>query len=233
MGGGPDRSQRSAFQLQQQHRQQWSRGFMDGRFGGAVSALQRCHSRAGSVRAMASSHCAYFRSEPSAVLKQGPSGNNVQRQINIVDSLPVQKGRHNLKFGVDFRRISPDLGVAAYQQSPFFLDVPSASSGNPFFGDILSGRGGTFHFHNLGVFAQDSWRVTPSLTVTYGLRWDVDFAPSSSPALLAATGFNLSDLSNLALAPAERSPLQTTYGNVWRRGSVLLTACLTTRSGKR
>src|ERR1700677_3305997 len=51
------------------------------------------------------------------------------------------------------------------------------------------------HHGLLGVFAQDSWRVVPRLTLTYGLRWDVDFAPSSTsgPSLLAVTGFNLND----------------------------------------
>jgi hypothetical protein len=56
--------------------------------------------------------------------------------------------------------------------------------------------------------------MTPRLTTTYGIRWDVDFAPSSNPNLLAVTGFNLNDLSGLALAPAGMPPFKTTYGNV-------------------
>jgi hypothetical protein len=54
------------------------------------------------------------------------------------------------------------------------------------------------------------------MTLTYGLRWDLDFAPSalSGPNFLAATGFNLADLSKLALAPAGTAPYETTYGNV-------------------
>src|SRR5206468_3294340 len=50
---------------------------------------------------------------------------------------------------------------------------------------------------------------------TFGLRWDVDFVPQSinGPALSAVSGFNLNDLSQLALAPAGTAQYKTTYGN--------------------
>jgi hypothetical protein len=52
--------------------------------------------------------------------------------------------------------------------------------------------------------------------LTYGVRWDVDFVPQSSngPAFSPVTGFNLNDLTQLALAPAGSPLYKTTYGNV-------------------
>lgn len=143
----------------------------------------------------------------------GPQGNNVQRQINLVESLSRQQGAHSFKFGVDYRRLTPFLGNPAYEQEALFRNVSSFASGNVFVSFITSGKSGTIDFNNLGAFAQDTWRVNPRLTMTYGLRWDVDFAPYTKLGYIAVTGFNLNDLSQLALAPAGTSPFQTRFNN--------------------
>jgi hypothetical protein len=147
---------------------------------------------------------------------EGKATRNVQRQFNIVDNLSLQRGSHSLKFGVDYRRLSPIFSAFAYDQFIFFSTVSSASAGNADSGaGVSQALGSTFLFRNLGVFAQDTWRIVPRLTITYGVRWDVDFVPQSinGPSLAAVTGFNLNDLSNLALAPAGTSPYNTAYGN--------------------
>ena len=155
-------------------------------------------------------------SQRQVAIGVGQNGTNVQRQINVVDSVSLQKGSHALKFGVDFRRLSPLFNPSTYNQTAAFGDVPSAASGNLFFGLVRSNLHPTFLFRNLGMYAQDSWRVVPRLTVTYGLRWDVEFVPQSinGPRFNAVTGFDLNDLSQLALAPAGTVPYHTTYGNV-------------------
>jgi hypothetical protein len=152
----------------------------------------------------------------ASFLNVGPIAKNLQSQINIVDSLSSQRGAHSLKFGVDFRRLSPLSDPPIYVQAPDFFDVPSAEVGNLGFASVLSARRTALLFKNLGVFVQDTWRVGPRLTITYGLRWDVDFAPSSTsgPSLPAVTGYNLKDLSNLALAPAGTPPFNTRYANI-------------------
>lgn len=147
-------------------------------------------------------------------LYQGKNAHNLQRQLNWIDNLSVQKGMHSLKFGLDYRRLFPVFDPQTYDQILGFLDVPSAESGNLFYVVTASFRNTALVFQDLGVFGQDTWRIRPKLTLTYGLRWDVEFSPSSTagPKLVAVTGFR--NPSALAIAPSGTPVFSTKYGNV-------------------
>jgi hypothetical protein len=82
--------------------------------------------------------------------------------------------------------------------------------------NLVSGHAANLLFKNIGVFAQDTWHVGPRLSLTYGLRWDIDVAPESttSPSLVAAAAFDLSNLSTLALAASGTPVFSTKFGNV-------------------
>jgi hypothetical protein len=65
---------------------------------------------------------------------------------------------------------------------PSFTAVQSYGLGLP--NEFLQGYGSpTDKFSNkpLGAFWQDSWRVSPKVTLNYGVRYDVEFPPKLSP----------------------------------------------------
>jgi hypothetical protein len=69
---------------------------------------------------------------------------------------------------------------------------------------------------NLSLYAQDTWRVNSRLNLTYGLRWDVDFAPGTEEGypFFGLTDFSFTDLSNLGIASAGTPVYSTKYGNI-------------------
>jgi outer membrane receptor protein involved in Fe transport len=61
------------------------------------------------------------------------------------------------------------------------------------------------HEHSLSLYAQDSFRVTPRLTLDYGVRWDYDPAPTGAngKSLYVLSPFDPGNMTAATLAPAE------------------------------
>jgi hypothetical protein len=149
---------------------------------------------------------------------QGNQGTTEQRQINLIDNLSVTKGSHQLKFGVDYRWLAPFSSPAAYHQFAAFSGVNStpggALSGRALLAQSSSFQTNSLLSQNFSVFGQDTWKITPRLTVTYGLRWDIN------PALKGKnrdndpfTVIGLNNPATMTLAPRGTRLYETTYGN--------------------
>ena len=147
-------------------------------------------------------------------MRVGPLANNLQRQFNLVDGVSAQQGGHALKFGLDYRRLSPDLAQPDYSISTGFSDIASATSLTPSSVLVQSRTPTTILFHNLGAYAQDTWKATPRLTLTYGLRWDVDFVPKPAhgPGFLALV--NVNDPVLIDVAAPGTAIFHTSFHNV-------------------
>ena len=104
-----------------------------------------------------------------------------QNTYEAHDSFAKTFGTHSLKTGVEFRRnqINMTEGIAS---NGFFVFAPFPAS-DPFasfllgFPVVFFQGGGDFNrgLRNIdfAAYAQDEWRVTPRLTINYGLRWEL------------------------------------------------------------
>jgi hypothetical protein len=138
---------------------------------------------------------------------------NVQRQLNFVDTFSWVVGVHQSKFGVDYRRLSPTGG----ESTNYVADPGPAGFPNLVLGDVgVIGLADKVPFSvnisNYSLFAQDTWRITNHLTLTYGLRWEINPAPESATSgqpLYAVQG--IFDSNPIALVPG--APWHTKFGN--------------------
>lgn len=155
-----------------------------------------------------------------------------QEQWNLVDTVSLSVGRHQFKFGADYRRLTPhvtqqtpfvnyffegftgaDLDAAFTNNTPAFVGVNAASPAYPL-------------YQNFSAFGQDEWRVTPRLTLSMGLRWEVDPPPGATQGLMPYTAEGLSDY-NTAFAAPQGTPL---YHTTWFNFAPRLGAAYVLRS---
>ena len=120
-------------------------------------------------------------------------GNNGEGELPQVgnsfqwsDSISKVVGNHSLKFGGDVRRQRFDQILYFDVNGEFFVDGTSTNSpiGDTVFSDFLLGFPGSYgqgsgqvenvRSTSLYLFAQDSWKIKPNLTLNYGLRWELN-----------------------------------------------------------
>ena len=118
-----------------------------------------------------------------------------QRQINVVDTLTFTTRSHEFKIGVDYRRIFPVLsgGNTGFQNLSF--TVPGLATGvlNFYQKFARATEYRSVAFDNISAFAQDNWRASDRLTLTYGIRWEYVPPPHALAGPEAITLENLHD----------------------------------------
>jgi hypothetical protein len=103
----------------------------------------------------------------------------VNNTYQVTDAVSKVLGNHTLKFGAEFHADQVNAHPIAQFNGSF---VFSGTETGDDFADFLIGVPSQYNQSQLnpfyarnkyfGVFAQDSFRVLPNLTLNYGLRWD-------------------------------------------------------------
>jgi outer membrane receptor protein involved in Fe transport len=140
-----------------------------------------------------------LRVQPGGVLQRYHSW-------DYAESLTWSKGRHVIKFGGEFRRVTSFSGtvpegsygqftfngsLSGYGYSDFLLGLPFSSQRL----DPLVDR--TRRDSELGIFVQDAFKVNNRLTLDLGLHWDGFGSPDYEDGLL----FNWDPATSNVLVP--------------------------------
>lgn len=159
---------------------------------------------------------ALFRADLNArntQLMSGSGVSSIQRQFNVLGSTTMVVGTHTIKFGADYRRIFPIIGLHQQEQSFLFDGVTQTLTGHAARANFLTrSQSQRPVFNDTSIYGQDEWRVTPKLTLTYGVRWEVSPAPHASDRRDALAVTQVDDPASLTLAPPG-TLWKTSYGN--------------------
>ena len=98
----------------------------------------------------------------------------VDSNVQVLDNFSWKLNKHDVKVGVDFHRTTIQQYFGKYFRGKLTFDnLTDFLSGTVDGGFQYSGNSVRHTFeNNFGLYAQDSFRVSPRLTVNYGLRWD-------------------------------------------------------------
>lgn len=132
---------------------------------------------------------------------------NYNYQWNATDTATWNLGHHIVKAGVDYRRITAPLSTSDPRLAYLFLGPNSIIQNNADYVGIVRSFGAIPVYNQLSLFAQDELRLGPQLTISAGMRWELNPPPTSA--------------NNVQPYPLEGNPADPTTYSLGRPGAAL------------
>jgi hypothetical protein len=169
---------------------------------------------------------------------------NSNSQVNLVETFGWVKGSHRFRFGADFRQFNPSVNQVNYNGANGFALTSTALPGLPSVpnvcpaGSLPASNGTTipgyicgqattvniqrnyldnYRYRQYSFFAQDTWKVSRRLTLTYGLRWEINppysWTSNNEGFSVKEGTFTKTDVSKIEINPFGTPAYNTTWGN--------------------
>jgi outer membrane receptor protein involved in Fe transport len=126
----------------------------------------------------------------------GPNPFGHSSNFGVNDDVSMVRGAHQFAFSGDYMRSILWTTSNAFSQGTF--TIGGATSGSNV-ADFLIGAVSQIReespnpiniYQNFfGLYAQDTWKMTPKLTMTYGVRWNPSSRCNSSKAMFIASAW--------------------------------------------
>jgi hypothetical protein len=150
----------------------------------------------------------------NTAIHSGKDASSFQDQFNVLDNVSLSLHSHQVKLGIDYRRLTSIYDKWKYREiATLDASLAALQSGNASSVVISTQDRTAIHFTNLSIYAQDTWRASRRLSLTYGLRWEYNPAPSGENEQSLFTVNGLDQPAGLTLAPAGTPLYQSTFYN--------------------
>ncbi|MEI9977689.1 MAG: TonB-dependent receptor [Edaphobacter sp.] len=161
----------------------------------------------------------YVNPKASSLAQIGPSLYNGLSQWNETDKLSWQHGKHTVTTGVDFLNKtttinggSPGYGIYLAYTDPYpYLNLQNGIA--DYYNYVTRTNEPVISIRNTSVFVNDTWKLFPSLTLSAGVRWEFNPAPSVGPLGVLAVAGNDVNPATITATVTNRPLYKTTYDN--------------------
>jgi hypothetical protein len=139
----------------------------------------------------------------------GQEGDRSQSQYQFSQTASLNRSSHAMRLGFDYLRLAPKRHDVNGTLSVFADSLPDLNDSRNLWRGTSSPQYLSDVLTEFSMFAQDTWRATPKLALTYGVRWEVSTSDKPKQDVLF-----LDPVKNLPEPQQGHSVWEHTYGNV-------------------